>query len=230
MFSLLSLGNHLLEHPEEPRSELLEDLHKKPKTLNCEKSTEETNITFEELIRGLNELFDKDKEDVIIEDVEAWFDRYKAAPADWEKFATWDKYRYTRNLMDEGNGKFNLMLLCWPEGAASAIHDHADSHCFLTVLKGSVREVRFHWPDDKKGVDGSLVEKDRAEAGPGTVMYMADHLGLHRVENASHSEKLVTMHCYSPPFDMCKVFDERTSKDSKVKMRFWSKFGKRLEK
>ena len=23
--------------------------------------------------------------------------------------------RYTRNLVDEGNGKFNLMILCWGE-------------------------------------------------------------------------------------------------------------------
>ena len=36
--------------------------------------------------------------------------------------------RYTRNLVDEGNGKFNLMLLCWGEGHASAVHDHADAH------------------------------------------------------------------------------------------------------
>lgn len=24
--------------------------------------------------------------------------------------------RYTRNLVDEGNGKFNLIVLCWGEG------------------------------------------------------------------------------------------------------------------
>ena len=25
-------------------------------------------------------------------------------------------FRYTRNLVDEGNGKFNLIVLCWGEG------------------------------------------------------------------------------------------------------------------
>lgn len=25
-------------------------------------------------------------------------------------------FRYTRNLVDQGNGKFNLMILCWGEG------------------------------------------------------------------------------------------------------------------
>ena len=24
--------------------------------------------------------------------------------------------RYTRNLVDEGNGRYNLIVLCWPEG------------------------------------------------------------------------------------------------------------------
>ncbi len=37
-------------------------------------------------------------------------------PRDWRKFAKFDKYKYTRNLVHEGNGKFNLMLLCWAEG------------------------------------------------------------------------------------------------------------------
>lgn len=59
--------------------------------------------------------------------------------------------RYTRNLVDEGNGKFNLMLLCWGEGHSSAVHDHADSHCFMKMLDGSLNEIRFAWPDENTG-------------------------------------------------------------------------------
>jgi cysteine dioxygenase len=58
--------------------------------------------------------------------------------------------RYTRNLVDEGNGKFNLILLCWGEGHGTAIHDHADAHCFMKVLQGTLTEVRFAWPDANK--------------------------------------------------------------------------------
>lgn len=50
--------------------------------------------------------------------------------------------------MDEGNGKFNLMLLCWGEGHSSAVHDHADAHCFMKMLDGHLKEVRFAWPDN----------------------------------------------------------------------------------
>lgn len=48
--------------------------------------------------------------------------------------------------MDEGNGKFNLMILCWGEGHSSQIHDHSNSHCFMKMLKGELREIRYTWP------------------------------------------------------------------------------------
>lgn len=57
--------------------------------------------------------------------------------------------RYTRNLVDAGNDRFNLMILCWNEGQSSAIHDHADSHCFMKVLKGGLTEVKYSWPQEQ---------------------------------------------------------------------------------
>lgn len=63
-------------------------------------------------------------------------------------FSPNELFRYTRNLVDAGNGKFNLMILCWGEGHGSAIHDHADSHCFMKMLKGELREIRYAWPNN----------------------------------------------------------------------------------
>lgn len=69
------------------------------------------------------------------------------------------------------------MTLCWGEGHGSAIHDHANAHCFMKVLegsyyfffqrlfsenffikllffsfffhqKGTLSEVRFAWPEE----------------------------------------------------------------------------------
>ncbi|KAH6931670.1 hypothetical protein HPB50_026707 [Hyalomma asiaticum] len=71
--------------------------------------------------------------------------------------------RYTRNLVDEGNGKFNLMILCWSEGQGSSIHDHADSHCFMKVLAGTLKEVRFDWPQSKDGVEAPMTKKGETE-------------------------------------------------------------------
>ena len=49
----------------------------------------------------------------------------------------------TKKIMFSGNGNFNLILMCWPEGVISPIHDHSDSHCFMRVLEGEVREIRY---------------------------------------------------------------------------------------
>lgn len=48
------------------------------------------------------------------------------------------------------------MILCWGEGHGSAIHDHADSHCFMKMLKGELAEIRYAWPDgDGPAADGN---------------------------------------------------------------------------
>ena len=73
--------------------------------------------------------------------VEEILSAYHTNRADWKKFAKFDPYKYTRNLVHEGNGKFNLMLLCWAPGNQSSIHDHADAHCFVKDLDGTLKEV-----------------------------------------------------------------------------------------
>lgn len=186
------------------------------------------SITWEYLIEKLLEIFES--ESVNVEEVEELMKAYKSDPKDWKKYAKFDRYKYTRNLVHEGNGKFNLMILCWAPGNQSMIHDHADAHCFVKVLDGNLREIRFFWPEDEQSDEGALVEKERKDAKTNTISYMSDELGLHRVQNTSHSNNAVSLHLYSPPFGSCQVFDERTGKKSRAPMTFWSKFGEKQPK
>uniref|UniRef100_A0A673STZ1 Cysteine dioxygenase n=1 Tax=Suricata suricatta TaxID=37032 RepID=A0A673STZ1_SURSU len=133
--------------------------------------------------------------------------------------------RYTRNLVDEGNGKFNLMILCWGEGHGSSIHDHTDSHCFLKMLQGNLKETLFAWPDKKSN---EMIKKSERILRENQCAYINDSIGLHRVENISHTEPAVSLHLYSPPFDTCHAFDQRTGHKNKVTMTFHSKFGIRI--
>ena len=77
------------------------------------------------------------------------------------------------------------------------------------TLLSPLYQIRYHWP--KKEVnEGSkngvmLVEKDQYYAKRNSVSYMSDELGLHRVENTSHSDGAVSLHLYSPPFQSCQV-------------------------
>lgn len=57
-----------------------------------------------------------------------------------------------------------------------------------------------------------------------------DSLGLHRVENPSHTDVAVSLHLYCPPFESCSIFNKDTGKRTSCQVTFWSKFGERRDK
>ncbi|XP_050396967.1 cysteine dioxygenase type 1 [Patella vulgata] len=180
--------------------------------------------SLEELIQELHKVFDSDK--VNVDYVKRLMTLYISNRKDWKKYAKFDPHRYTRNLVDGGNGKFNLMVLCWGEANGSSIHSHANAHCFMKVLDGSVREELYDWPSEDS-TETSMSPRQKNTYEKNSCAYISDEIGLHRVENPSHSDKAVTLHLYSPPFDECESFDQRTGHKNTVKVTFWSKFGKR---
>lgn len=68
----------------------------------------------------------------------SWF----PAAAACSSCCAFNSHHYVRHLVD-ANETFELMLICWKGGQASSVHDHADSHCWLTVLQGAVDEVQW---------------------------------------------------------------------------------------
>ncbi|KAF1399059.1 Cysteine dioxygenase type 1, partial [Spheniscus mendiculus] len=104
-----------------------------------------------ELVRILHRIFAEDK--VSVEEMQALMESYESNTEEWLQYAKFDQYRYTRNLVDSGNGKFNLMILCWGEGHGSSIHNHSDSHCFMKILQGNLKETLFEWPEKKGNVE-----------------------------------------------------------------------------
>lgn len=59
-------------------------------------------------------------------------------------------------------------------------------------------------------------------------MMTTDSLGLHRVENKSHVLPAVSLHLYIPPYDSCRVFDQRTGHAMTSNITFYSKGGKKV--
>ncbi|XP_023224925.1 cysteine dioxygenase type 1-like [Centruroides sculpturatus] len=179
--------------------------------------------TLDELIHELHRVFESDN--VNIEYVHDIMTSYKSNSKEWIKYAKFDRHRYTRNLVDAGNGKFNLMILAWAEGQGSSIHDHSDSHCFMKILDGKLLESKFQWPQDSE--NSEMVCSGETELKLNEVAYINDSIGLHRVENPSHSEVAVSLHLYCPPFDKCQMFDPRTGHKTQCTVTFWSKYGER---
>lgn len=55
-------------------------------------------------------------------------------------------------------------------------------------------------------------------------------MGLHRVENASHTDKAVSLHLYCPPFEECSTFNQHTGHETTAKSTFWSIYGEKVSK
>ncbi|KAF9401191.1 Cysteine dioxygenase [Podila epigama] len=189
-------------------------------------------------------------EGVDVARVQALMANYKSNKADWEKYALFDTNRYTRNLVDDGNGKFNLMILAWPENVGSAIHDHSGAHCIMKVLDGELKETLYEWPEK------ILTEADHPDSGLGSdhsddesrlkpcamtikketilhcneTTYMSDQLGLHKIANPLTTTGSLSLHLYTPPYETCKTFNERSSvARSSGKCVFYSAKGQKLQ-
>lgn len=119
----------------------------------------------------------------------------------------------------------------------------------MKILGGTLKETLYHWPDKVQG------ESDHADSGVGSdgsdddekeksaamkvkkvtlletdsVAYMHDKLGLHAVSNPLDFEGSVSLHLYTPPYDTCKTFNERSSKArSSGKCVYFSSRGERI--
>eukprot|EP00808_Paulinella_micropora_P024424 g36708.t1 len=145
---------------------------------------------------------------------------------EWKRYEFWDENKlYTRNLIATDNSTFTLMLLCWNPGKQSPIHAHAGSECFFRCVQGSVRETRFKLSaKEAANEDDQLPVASQLDTVEGQVAHIHDSQGLvHRVANVT-TKGAVTLHCYMPPIDLCKIFPEGTAKANIVAYALFSYF------
>jgi cysteine dioxygenase len=117
-----------------------------------------------------------DSADVDPLELQSLMDNYTSNESEWRKYALNDGSRsYTRNLVDKGNGKANLLILVWNPGRGSLIHDHSNAHCIMKVLKGSLKETLYSWPDQtliQHGESSPLVVKKETVYQENEVTYI----------------------------------------------------------
>jgi len=189
---------------------------------------------FHKLVTDLSRLLGPssgiDSSDVNVQELRSLMENYTSNAEDWSQYAFSDYSRgYTRNLVDEGNGKSNLLVLVWTPGKGSPIHDHAHAHCIMKVLQGSLKETRFQTPEAEDTVPKVVKQ---TVYGRDQVTYMSDELGVHKISNPDPENVAVSLHLYTPPNaarEGCNIFNEQTGKKSHVtQCNFYSAFGKRL--
>ncbi|MCJ1307204.1 Cysteine dioxygenase [Agyrium rufum] len=92
---------------------------------------------FNGLVRDLNAILGPssglDSSEIDPLDIQRLMESYLSLETEWAKYAMADPSRtYTRNLIDRGNGKSNLLILVWSPGRSSPIHDHANAHVWIS--------------------------------------------------------------------------------------------------
>ncbi|KAK4159190.1 RmlC-like cupin domain-containing protein [Cladorrhinum sp. PSN259] len=169
-------------------------------------------------------------DDVDVEFLSQLMQDYCSDEREWGKFAMGDASRgYTRNLVDEGNGKSNLLVLVWSPGKGSPIHDHGNAHCLMKILRGDLTETRYAFPESEEEAPMRVISEKTYKENQ--VAYMADELGVHRVWNRG-SDFAVSLHLYTPPNVAkwgCHIFNPETGKKSHIKgCGYYSAYGRKL--
>ena len=119
----------------------------------------------------------------------------------------------------------------------------------MKCLDGELTETRYEWPAESEKTDfKEMVALNKTSLKKNEVCYIngnvnfeflslnfkfifvtisKDSLGLHRVENVSHSRPAVTLHIYIPAFSESQAFDQYTGKAKVCQISFYSKYGKK---
>ncbi|KAJ5713747.1 uncharacterized protein N7483_010928 [Penicillium malachiteum] len=199
---------------------------------------------FEKLVHDLSAALGPssglDSEDVDPMNIQLLMEKYVSHSEEWSSYALGDASRsYTRNLIDEGNGKSNL------------------------ILKGRLQETLYSWPDKERIEHGEMSPPQITRQTiyeENQVTYMSDKLGLHKISNPDPEGFAISLHrefkfsypllilmglevilhitvltypVYTPPNaakeGFC-LFDEKTGKAKHIKQtHFYSVRGKRLD-
>jgi cysteine dioxygenase len=73
-----------------------------------------SGVTWTQLQSEIRKIFAEDS--INIDDVKRLLKSYTSNQEDWNQHVKFDVHSYTRNLVDSGNEKYNLLVLCWSEG------------------------------------------------------------------------------------------------------------------
>ncbi len=119
--------------------------------------------------------------------------------AEFEKYATWNEDRYTRNCIVRTD-TFELILLCWNKKQETPIHEHGGQKCWVYQVDGEVEEKRYQ--NDEAG---ELNITSRINLTAGSITYMDDSMGYHTLTNLEN-KRAMTLHIYMKPIDSCEVF------------------------
>jgi cysteine dioxygenase len=159
------------------------------------------------------------------ENVYDFLAKTSVCPVSLEPYLVWSNKFYTRNLVYK-NELFELLALCWDAGQVSRVHNHYGQKCWMSVPIGTLRVQNFNTLEQDDGRGFCRLESsdsfDMHQAQPAKVELDEP---VHQVLNVS-SERAVSLHIYSRPYDRCLIYSVPQNSFSEVQLFYTSMFGK----
>lgn len=145
--------------------------------------------------------------------------RIELEATDFSSYQFWSPDHYTRNCIVKTESH-ELILLCWEEGQETPIHCHAGEECWVHLLQGEMKEIRY---EDQEHTDIPL-PIDEVVVTEGQFSYMNDEMGYHSLKN-THSGRSMSLHLYMNPIDTCQAYNEKTEEFDWKILSYHSKDG-----
>lgn len=141
-------------------------------------------------------------------------------------YLTWDRQHYTRNLIDR-TPLYELMAICWEIGQVSSVHNHRGQNCWMAVPIGRLQVENFHLVhEDLRAGRCKLEPKSIVEMNVAEPCAVDPEDPVHRVLNPREfSERAVTLHVYSRPFDTCVVYSPEQGTCGEISLHFNTEYG-----
>lgn len=151
---------------------------------------------------------------------------YRSIPQDWKEYALFDPTKYTRNLVDDGNGRYSLVIQCWGPGQESQIQDHSLGHCIMKILHGELYETVYEMPNALQiSQSEPLIVKKEQLHSFNSVSHISNRIGLQKISNKS-AIPAVSIHLYSPIVTDLQSYSPKTSRPKPLpKFQLHSKYG-----
>jgi cysteine dioxygenase len=188
--------------------------------------TELKQVSIEDLVAGLRKF--SEPEFRATEQVLRYLTENPVAPDTLERYLTWDRQHYTRNLIDKTQ-LYELMAICWDIGQVSSVHNHRDQNCWMAVPIGRllVENYRVIEQDLDKG-SSRLEAADTVEMNPAHPCAVDPLEPVHRVLNPREfNQRAVSLHVYSRPYDSCVVYSPEQGTCGEIKLHYTTEYGKK---
>jgi len=146
----------------------------------------------------------------------------KISLADVESYVFWDADNYTRNCIARTEN-YELLLLCWEKGQASAIHGHNEQECWVKVIEGNFEEIVYLYDE----VDKNMAVLEHRKLADTDISHLSENTLFHSLRNAKNGRS-VSLHLYIKPINNCKVFNKQTGNFANFKTTYYSVAGKKV--